>query len=288
MVSLQGWGLCMPKGLLKFSGGSWQQYLCQVTSTLPRAEEEQRERLRDLQDFQRILPLNFDSKVFGRQKWLRRTLDSWWAPYNLTHLFFRFHDLKEWKNSPIRYSRSRLLNTHQSSNIKAGLKKQQPASAAEDRRVEIHYNILQRYKWCIIHGAMIHNKPIVRIDTRMICVDILEVVCAIKLYQIGGHAKKQLIKLHETCLFVGAEATTSKSLGLAAAKRVPWAQRRDFDCKRFACLTRPIEHVDWFLLICTVSFVGIKWCFTFYYSKSPLNHDLGNMFRFLLNHLQQI
>lgn len=128
---------------------------------------------------------------------------------------------------------------------------------------------------------MIHNKPIVRIDTRMICVDILEVVCAIKLYQIGGHAKKQLIKLHETCLFVGAEATTSKSLGLAAAKRVPWAQRRDFDCKRFACLTRPIENVDWFLLICTVSFVGIKWCFTFYYSKSPLNHDLGNMFRFL-------
>lgn len=105
---------------------------------------------------------------------------------------------------------------------------------------------------------MIHNKPIVRIDTRMICVDILEVVCAIKLYQIGGHAKKQLIKLHETCLFVGAEATTSKSLGLAAAKRVPWAQRRDFDCKRFACLTRPIENVDWFLLICTVSFVGIK------------------------------
>ena len=163
-------------------------------------------------------------------------------------IFFLLPWLKEWKNSPIRYSRSRLLNTHQSSNIKAGLKKQQPASAAEDRRAEIHYNILQRYKWCIIHGAMIHNKPIVRIDTRMICVDILEVVCAIKLYQIGGRAKKQLIKLHETCLFVGAEATTSKSLGLAAAKRVPWAQRRDFDCKRFACLTRPIENVDWFFI----------------------------------------
>ena len=52
---------------------------------------------------------------------------------------------------------------------------------------------------------------------------------------------------------------------------------RDFDCKRFACLTRPFENVDSFLLIFIFCLHKVI-LFTFYLSKSPLNHHLGNTF----------